>query len=238
MFDRATLTERYAVADRSAPHLRVNFVASLDGAAWHDGRSGPLNDAWDQQVFAHLREQADVVMVGAGTIRIEGYTGFRLADDSQRRRTAQGLVPNPPLAIVSHALDLDPASEVFTDAPVRPIVITHHAAPRQRRDALAEVAELVVHGREQVHLPAVRAELAERGLPQVLCEGGPALFGSLIAAEMVDELDLTISPVLESGAAGRIAHGVQHTLPMRLAHALPGGPMLFLRYLRAHAPGA
>lgn len=233
MFDDAALHEHYAVADRSVPHLRANFVASLDGAAWHDGRSGPLNDEWDQQVFAYLRRLADVVMVGAGTIRVEGYDGLRLDEDSQRWRVERGMPPHPPLAIVSHRLDLDPASEVFTDAPVRPLLITHEAAPRDRLDAFAEVADLVVHGTEAVDLAAARAALTERGLPQVLCEGGPTLFGSLIAADTVDELDLTISPVLESGAASRIARGPQHTMPMRLAHALPGGPMLFLRYLRA-----
>lgn len=232
MFSEEQLAEHYALPDRSVPHLRVNFVTSLDGAAWHDGRSGPLNEEWDQQVFAYLRRLADVVMVGAGTIRAEGYGGLRLDQDSQQWRTENGLPPHPPLAIVSHTLDLDPASEVFTDAPVRPLVVTDHGAPREQQAALAEVADLVVHGRDAVDLTAVRAELAERGLPQILCEGGPTLFGFLIAAEAVDELDLTISPVLESGAAGRIAHGPQHSLPMRLQHALPGGPMLFLRYLR------
>lgn len=233
MFSEQQLAEHYALPDRSEPHLRVNFVTSLDGAAWHDGRSGPLNDEWDQQVFAHLRRLADVVMVGAGTIRVEGYGGLRLDEQAQRWRTEHGLPPHPPLAIVSHALDLDPASEAFTDAPVRPLIITHGGAPHDRLDALAEVADLVVHGEDAVDLAAARGELAERGLPQILCEGGPTLFGALIAADAVDELDLTLSPVLESGSAGRIAHGLQRTLPMRLQHALPGGPMLFLRYLRA-----
>lgn len=233
MFDEQVLAHTYAVADRSQPHLRVNFISSLDGAAWHDGRSGPLNDEWDQQVFGMLRKLADVVLVGAGTIRVEGYGGLRLDEASRQWRTAHGLVPQPPLAIVSHDLALDPASEVFTDAPVRPLVITHGGAPADRRAALADVADLVVHGQQRVDLGAARAELVERGLPQMLCEGGPTLFGSLIAADAVDELDLTLSPVLESGTAGRIARGPQHTVPMRLAHALPGGPMLFLRYLRA-----
>lgn len=232
MFDDATLLERYAVPDRSVPHLRVNFVSSLDGAAWRDGRSGGLGDAWDHQVFALLRRLADAILVGAGTIRVEGYVGPLLDEAAQRWRVEHGLPPHPPLAIVSHRLDLDPASEVFTRAPVRPLVLTRAGAPSDRRDALAQVADLVVHGDDQVDLVAARAELAERGLSQVLCEGGPSLFGSLIAAESVDELCLTLSPVLESGTAPRIASGLPHALPMRLAHALPGGPMLFLRYLR------
>lgn len=232
MFDDATLDRHYAVADRAVPHLRVNFIASIDGAAWRDGRSGPLNDAWDHQVFGHLRRLADVVMVGAGTIRVEGYGGLRVDEESQRWRVAHGLAPHPPLAVVSRALDLDPGSEVFTTAPVRPLVITCAAAPQDRRAELETVADVVVCGDSEVDLRAARDGLVARGLPQVLCEGGPTLFGSLIAADAVDEVDLTISPVLESGTAARIAHGPHRSLPMRLHHALPGGPMLFLRYLR------
>lgn len=232
MFADDALLEHYAVPDRAVPHLRANFVASLDGAAWHEGRSGPLNDEWDHQVFVFLRRLADVVMVGAGTIRVEGYDGLRVDEASERWRVAQGLPPHPPLAIVSHSLDLDPSSPVFGDAPSRPFVVTYAGSPQDRRDALAEVATVLVHGQRSVDLVAARADLAERGFPQVLCEGGPTLLGSLIAADAVDELCLTISPVLESGTASRIAHGPQHTVPMRLVHALPGGRMLFLRYLR------
>jgi riboflavin biosynthesis pyrimidine reductase len=233
MFAEETLQAHYEVPDRSVPHVRVNMITSLDGAASRDGRSGGLNDEWDHQVFAHLRRLTDVIMVGAGTVRTEGYVGPLLDESAQAWRVEQGLPAHAPLAIVSHRLDLDPASEVFTQAPVRPLVITHHGAPSDRHDALAEVADLVVHGAEEVDLVAVRAELAGRGLLQVLCEGGPSLLGSLIAADAVDELCLTVSPVLESGAAPRIAHGPHRSVPMRLVHALPGGPMLFLRYLRA-----
>src|SRR5699024_4619528 len=119
------------------------------------------------------RRLADVVMVGAGTIRIEGYGGLRLDEDSQRWRTERQLPPHPPLAIVSRDLDLDPTSPVFTDAPVRPIVVTHSLAPADRRAALAEVADVLVTGVGAVDLAAARTELADRGLRQVLCEGGP-----------------------------------------------------------------
>ncbi|HLV55026.1 MAG TPA: pyrimidine reductase family protein [Actinotalea caeni] len=233
MFDVETLIERYAVPDRARPHLRVSFVSSLDGAAWLDGRSGPLNDEWDQQVFATLRRLSDAVLVGAGTVRIEGYDGLTLDEESQRWRVEHGLPPHVRLAIVSHALDLDPTAAVFTEAPVRPLVVTHATAPAARREALAQVADVLVHGERSVDLPAAVADLAARGMPQVLCEGGPTLLGALVAADAVDELDLTISPVLVSGTAARIAHGPQRLVPMRMVHALPGGPMLFLRYVRA-----
>jgi len=83
------------------------------------------------------------------------------------------------------------------------------------------------------------ATLAARGLRQVLCEGGPHLFGTLIAADCIDELCLTLSPVLENGGAGRIVAGAaQTTRSMRFGHAISVGDMLMLRYERAATPNA
>jgi riboflavin biosynthesis pyrimidine reductase len=112
-------------------------------------------------------------------------------------------------------------------------VVTSGAAPRTRRDALAEVADVVVAGDERVDLAAALAELAARGLRSVLCEGGPGLFGALIAADLVDEFCLTLSPKLVGGAAARVAaSAAEHPRGMRLAHAIEGERMLFLRYVR------
>ncbi|WP_418605558.1 dihydrofolate reductase family protein [Georgenia sp. SUBG003] len=101
------------------------------------------------------------------------------------------------------------------------------------------MADVVPCGAGTVETTLVRAALERRGLSQVLCEGGPHLLGTLIEADAVDELCLTVSPVLEGGAAGRItAGGAQATRRMRLSHVLTAGDMLMLRYLRAGGPSS
>ena len=232
-FTRAALLERYALPDRDTPRVRLNFVASLDGAATLDGVSGGLGSAADRAVFDTLRVLTDVILVGAGTVRAEGYGGPLISAADAAWRLAQGFAPQPPLAIVSGRLDLDPGHPSFAEAVVRPIVVTHAGSPPERRAALADVADVLICGQEQVESQLVVAALAARGLPQILCEGGPSLVGALIEADAVDELCLTLSPVLVGGAAGRISHGGDATRAMRLVHALPEGNALLLRYSRA-----
>ncbi|MGB4136280.1 MAG: dihydrofolate reductase family protein, partial [Microbacterium sp.] len=123
------------------PWLRMNFIASIDGAATRAGRSGGLGDDADRRVFDLLRRDADVVLVGAGTARTEGYGAMRLDDASVSWRTAQGRAPHPVFVLVSRSLELAP--EIFADAPVRPIVYGGADAPAERRAALAAVADVV-----------------------------------------------------------------------------------------------
>ena len=96
------------------PVLRVNFVASVDGAVTHDGRSGGLSDEADKRHFELLRRVCDVVLVGAGTVRDEGYGAMRVSEESARWRVANGLPEHPVFAIVTASLNLDPESEIFT----------------------------------------------------------------------------------------------------------------------------
>ena len=231
--DRAGLIERYQVADRSVPRLRLNFIASLDGAATRDGVSGGLGNEDDRLVFDTLRLLTDVILVGAGTVRAEGYGGVRLPAADASWRVANGLAAQPPVAIVSSRLDLEPQHPAFSEASTRPLVLTHAGSPLDRRAALAEVADVLLCGEDAVDPSLLVARLADHGHSQVLCEGGPHLFGSLIEADLVDELCLTMSPVLEGGPAGRIASGGAHaTREMALLHVLTAGDMLFLRYGR------
>ena len=232
-FTQAGLLEAYRIEDRTVPRLRVNFIASLDGAATHDGLSGGLNNADDKLVFDTLRSLTDVILVGAGTVRAEGYGGIRLDAAAEAWRVAHGLPPQPRIAVVSGRLDLDAGHPLFTDAATRPIVITHAGSPADARAELGAVADVLVCGAVTIDLPLALHELAARGLRQVLCEGGPSLFGALLSADAVDELCLSLSPVLEAGTAGRIAHsGAATSRPMRLGHVLTAGDMLFLRYTR------
>jgi riboflavin biosynthesis pyrimidine reductase len=219
------------VAVLREPVLRVNFVSSVDGAATRDGLSGGLGGAADRRYFELLRRVADVVLVGAGTVRAEGYGPMRVSDASVAWREAHGLTPHPVFAIVSGSLDLDPASRIFTEAPIRPIVVT---TPGRDVAPFAEIADVVETGvGERIDAAAATEALRARGLAHILCEGGPHLFGSLLAADVVDELCVTLEPSLEAGESRRIATGI---LPapreLELVHVLRSGSTLLLRYAR------
>jgi riboflavin biosynthesis pyrimidine reductase len=139
------------------------------------------------------------------------------------------------IAVVSASLDLDPTSRLFTAAEpaARTVVVTCRAAPADRRAALAEVADVLVAGDDRVDLAAAVGRLAERGLPRVLCEGGPTLFGTLLAAGLVDELCLTVSALLTGPGTGRIVAGPPPSdapYPLTLLHALEEDGALLLRY--------
>jgi riboflavin-specific deaminase-like protein len=220
--------------DRTRPTVRMNFVSSLDGAVEVDGYSRGLSDEADQRVLQALRVHADAVMVGAGTLRHEGYGPVRLTDEEHKTRTSQGIQPDPTLVVVSSSLALDPTQKALAQAPVRPIVLTHAAAPAQRRAELAEVADVVDCGDAVVDLAVGLAELRTRGLAHVLCEGGPHLFGALLSADLVDEMCLTVSAKLAGSGAGRIvADGPRDTpAQMRLVHVIAAGDTLLTRYAR------
>lgn len=230
------IAELYAVPDRSKSWLRVNFVSSLDGAATHDGRSGGLGSPADRRVFDLLRRLADVIVVGAGTVRVEGYRGMRLDDGSAAWRVAHGLAAQPVFAVVSARLDLDPA--IFTGNPVRPLVLTGTAAPAGKRAALAEVADVIDCGETRVDSRLMLDALAERGLTQVHSEGGPHLLGTMIEEGTIDELCLTLSPRLEGGIARRITDGHAATpTDMTLAHVLVADDgTLLLRHTHTARP--
>jgi riboflavin-specific deaminase-like protein len=237
--DRRALTETdlralYAT-DGAGTLLRVNFVTSLDGAVEVDGRSRGLSGEADRTVFALMRRVADAVMVGAGTARHEGYGPVRVDEPTATWRVQAGRAEQPTLVLVSSSLDLDPDARTFTEAPVRPIVLTHDGAPADRRDGLAAVADVVSCGQSVVDLARGLAELRRRRLGHVLCEGGPHLFGALLAADLVDELCLTISPLLVGTGPGRIVAGGRRDEPgtMRLEHLIVAEGMLLTRYVRA-----
>ncbi|MFD2764782.1 pyrimidine reductase family protein [Micromonospora eburnea] len=214
------------------PHLRMNFVASADGAVALGGYSAGLSGEPDKRVFGLLRMLCDGLVVAAGTLRHEGYRAARLSEDRRAWRRGHGLPEYPTLVVVSGSLDLDPAQACFADAPVRPLVLTRTGV--EPPPGLDEVADLVRCGEERVDLAAGLAELRRRGLAQLLCEGGPYLFGALTAADLVDELCLTVAPLLAGAGPGRITAGDDsppRRLPLRHVLAAEDG-VLLLRYAR------
>jgi riboflavin biosynthesis pyrimidine reductase len=234
-FADADLTEAYAYPS-GRPWLRANMIASLDGAAWWGDRTGPLGDAGDRELFQLLRGLADVVIVGAGTVRVEGYGPVRPRPGWDELRA--GRPPVPPIAVVSRALGLDLDAPIFTTAAERTIVITTEAAPADRRAAAAARADVIVAGRDDVDLRVAVDGLIERGHTRLLCEGGPILLAQVAAAGLLDELCLTLSPVLLAGDAARILNGTPLPEPghFRLAHVLKSQDHLFLRYVSRPAP--
>jgi riboflavin biosynthesis pyrimidine reductase len=232
--DEVDLERAYAVPDVAAPYVRVNFVSSLDAAVTLDGASAGLSSPHDRTVFHLLRGQADVILAGAATVRDEGYGPARPSEEQQRLRASRGQPPTPPIALVTTRLVLDLESRFFTAATVRPIVFTTELAPEDVRAAAAERADVVVAGETVVDLGLAVDELAARGLPRILCEGGPRLFTELLAADRVDELCLTLAPVVAGGGHHRLTAD-QPLEPQRFAigrllEADDG--YLFARYLR------
>lgn len=234
--DEVDTIDAYALpaADGRA-HLRVNMVSSLDGAAAVEGRVGILSGTADGTLLHELRSLCDVLLVGAGTVRAEGYGPLELSAEHQRRRLDAGQDVVPRLAVLTRSLDLDLAAPVFTDATARPLVITTEQAPVTRRDEATAVADVVVAGRDDVDLTAALAELAGRGLPRVLSEGGPHVLAAMYTADLVDELCLAVAPVVTAGTELRITAGPALGPPraMHLAHVLERDEFLFLRYTRA-----
>lgn len=208
----------YAFPDPGRPWLRTNFVATLDGAAYDDkGVTASLGGPVDTALFGHLRSIADLILVGAGTTRVERY-----GPDSPT-----------PIAVVSLRLDIP---ERLRCPGVTVVTTTDAPADRlaELRDAGVDVLAL---GEIAVDWPAVLAEFAARGWLKINCEGGPTLHGELISHGLVDDLCLTIAPVLAAGDAPRIAHSrLPVTVDMRLAHAVAVGDVLFTRWIRHDQP--
>lgn len=230
------LLSRYAYpTELTRPWVRVNFVSSLDGAVTLRGSSRGLSAPADFRVLRTIRDLSDVVLVGAGTAKAEDYRGIRRTERRVALREARGLSPVPPVAVVSGWCSLSPDSPLLTDASVPPIVLTCEAAPAARRAALADAgADVVVAGDAQVDPALVVSALEERGLRRVGCEGGPTLFASLLSRDLVDELCLTLSPLLTSGDAERIANGspLEQARGMQLRSVLHADSLLLLRYTR------
>ncbi len=231
--DNDALIELYTSQNPS--WVRMNFVSTIDGAVEVDGRSAGLGGEADKRVFGVLRMLADGILVGAGTLRDEQYRAVRPTAERRAWREANGMQPYPRLVVVSGALDLEPTNPALADAPVRPVILTHGASDEERRDALSTVADVRVHGVDRVDLVSAMAELRSTyGLNKILCEGGPHLFGALYAANLVDEVCLTLSPLLTGPGSGRIIAGTTgaDVSGMHLVHALAADGTLLLRYAR------
>lgn len=236
--DQGELARLYAYPDDvQRSWVRANFISSLDGGATAAGRSGGLAGPGDRALFGLLRTLADVVVIGAGTVRIENYGGARLSAAQRQDRQARGQSEVPQLAIVTNSGQLDRDMRVFTDTEVPPLVLTCTASATPTRQALAGAAEVLdcsARDPNRVDDAIALQVLAARGQRRVLTEGGPTLLSSLIENQLLDELCLTIAPCVVGGTARRIATGPGQTLTgMSSAHLLTDDTgYLYTRYVK------
>ena len=186
------------------PWVALGMVATLDGAAAVDGDTAELGGEADGVAFRRLRDAADAILVGAGTVREENYGPPSATAERRADRQARGLAARPRLAIVTGSLNLASDHRVFSDPEQRPVVLTHGQAPTDAADALGEVADVVRVGDDTIDLAAGLMELRALGLRRILCEGGPSLNGALLVEDLIDEIFVTISPVAAGGEAARI----------------------------------
>ncbi len=215
------------------------MVTSLDGAAsGPDGVSGSIHGPADHRVFEVLRAVADVVLVGAGTVRAEGYRRVAVGPALRPGRAARGQAADLVLAVVSSSGNLPDA---VLDAPRAPLLLT--TADGARRGGLVQrlgAERVVVAGADEVDPERALDALAERGLVRVLAEGGPRLLGALLAQDRVDELCLTTSPLLVGAGPGRMVdgHGSAMARPARLVHLLHARGELLARWVLDAQPGS
>lgn len=216
--------------------VRANMVMTLDGASvGPDGRSGSLTSGADQVVFRSLRSMADVVLVGAGTIRAERYTPMRPADELQRRREQHGLAAAPVIAVVSGSLDLPWEEPMWAESTVRPLVLTGAGAPPERLAQAREHAEVLTLPGTALDVRAVLDALEDRGLRRILCEGGARLLGQLVEAGLLDEADVTLAPLFTGTGVTPRTPVVAPPGRFELAHAVHEHGYLMNRYVRSVA---
>jgi riboflavin biosynthesis pyrimidine reductase len=221
----------------------LNMVSTADGRATVQGRSGPIGNRADRELFHALRTAVDAVLVGAGTVRAERYHALVRDQSARELRHDRGLAPEPFACIVTASLSLPPDVPLLADPAARVVILTPSAASLPPSPAQIEYVRTARDG--LLDLPAALAELHTRlGIRTLLCEGGPHLNGELLAAGLVDELFLSLAPKLAAGdlltESLRIVSGPELDPPvaLELLTALESESHLLLRYrVREPAPG-
>lgn len=220
-----------SVPTTDRPYTLVNFIMTADGRATFQGRSGPISDPGDRELFHGLRERVDAVMAGTGTLRTERYGRIGRDPERRERRAAEGLAPEPIAAVVSRSGAVPTDIPLFAEAESRIVVFT--SRPLDTSSCAAKVEVVKLDPAQLTVTAAMRHLRAAHGVRLLLCEGGPTMFGALLQERLVDELFLTISPKLSGGGSGpTITSGPELAelvaLDLRWAVELDG--TLFLRY--------
>lgn len=219
----------YADLSERSSWFGVDFVMSLDGAVTVAGRSGPLGGEGDKAVFMRLRDRADAVVVGAGTVRIEDYGPPKSRAVSER--LTWGQQPRPRLVVVTRSGDLLDLARLWSDPDWPPTIVIGTDAPQPRLQALRQRgAELIVVGDDGPDLVAAIRVLREDGYSRLLSEGGPSLTTDLLAAGLITDLFVTVSPVLVGGAFGMVPDILPTPMSLALAAVRHHEGELFLHH--------
>jgi 5-amino-6-(5-phosphoribosylamino)uracil reductase len=219
------------LAPPDRPYLVLNMVSTLDGRIAIDGRSGPIGDEADRELFHGLRTQADAVMVGAGTIRTERYGRIAKRPERREQRVAEGLAPDPLAVIVSASLRVPSDLPLLQDADSTVAILT--ASGDELPETPARVEYLRGPAGVELELrPLLERLRAEHGVRSILCEGGPSLNESLVREGLVDELFLCLAPKLAGGPPLTVLTGdpLPEPLTAELVSLLEHGGSLFGRY--------
>ena len=218
-------------AGSERPYTIVNFIASADGRATFQGRSAPLGDPVDREMFHGLREQAEAVMAGTHTIRIERYGRMTRDHERRDRRVRAGREPEPLACVVTRRGDVPTEAPIFSEPEARVVVF---GPGELELGELAAAVEVVRLDPGELTLTTVMRRLRwDFGIRSLLCEGGPTLFNALLQERLVDELFLTLAPKLSGGgSAPAVTSGPElpELQPLELAWALEHAGNLYLRY--------
>jgi len=211
--------------------IRTNMVSTLTGSATMNHVSEDMGNDTDGQLFAALRNWADVVLVGAQTVRAEDYSGVAPATDGSRPA---------PIAVPSRSLDFDITSDFFTDFTTPPILLVPHSSwddqELAKRIATIESAGAEVCDAGEGTVQNYISVLKDRGFKRVLCEGGPGMIGQLVDIDAIDQMYLTLDPHLSTGVETPMAtfQGEHSHRRMQLENvAADHDGTVFLRYSRA-----
>jgi riboflavin biosynthesis pyrimidine reductase len=227
--DALAAADLASLAGDARPYVFMNFVSTLDGRAALDGSTRPLGGPADLEMLLALRDVADAVLIGPGTVRAEGYARLIGSEERRAARAAAGLAEDPPVAIISRRFDIPWEAGLFAASEQPVIIYTNPDAGEPHRvSAPVEIVRL-----DPCTPTAALADLRSRGVRALLSEGGPTLFRGLLADGLVDELFLTLTPVLTGDDAETpILAGGRLDLPARMAlhWVLRSDQELFLRY--------
>lgn len=216
------------------PWVRAMMVVTLDGASTGaDGLSGSISSEADRLVFAETRRLADVVLIGAGTLRAEHYRPLLAKPEAIAERESLGLAAAPCLVIVSASLQLPWSDPVFSESTIRPMVITVENCDGAALVEAHKHADVTILPGSHVDPRAVLAFLEARGLLRVVCEGGPHLLADFAHAGVINEADITVAPLIIGGGQKVTGTAMFEALRFRLVHSIASEGFLFNRYVSA-----